>query len=189
MRDTTTMRLPFVAEAEMTPEQRAVYAATVAGKRGRMPPPVEAWLHSPVLADRAQSLGEFIRYDLSLPQQWAEMAILVTARHYRAQYEWFAHKRLALQAGLDPAVIDALRDEREPPLDEAGPRAIYAYATALHRNRTVTPELHDAMVAAYGTKGVVELVGLLGYYALVSMTLNAFDVGLPPGERAEIPAA
>ncbi len=180
------MRLTTIKPEQMSPEQRAVLEATIAGKRGRMPPPAEAWLHSPVLAQRAQHLGEFIRYDTSLPPALNELAILVTAKHWNSHYEWYAHRRLALAAGLDAAIIDAIRDGRDPPLADAGARAIYDYATALHRNRHVSQAQHDAMVAAYGERGVVELVGTCGYYTLVSMTLNAFDVPLPDGETSEL---
>ena len=182
------MRLPILTPATMTPAQRAVYDATIAGKRGRMTPPVEAWLHSPELANRAQSLGEFIRFETCLPPALAEMAILITGRHWNAHFEWYAHRKLAIAAGLDEAVIDAIRDGREPPLADAGARAIYAFATTLHRTRAVPKPLCDAVVAAYGNAGAVDLVGLLGYYTLVSMTLNAFDVGLPDGEVSELAA-
>jgi 4-carboxymuconolactone decarboxylase len=180
------MRLPKIAPENMSGEQRSVREATIAGKRGRMPPPAEAWLHSPQLAQRAQHLGEFIRYDTSLPPALSELAILVTAKHWNSHYEWYAHRRLALAAGLDPAIIDAIRDGRDPPLADAGARAIYDYATTLHRSRNVSQAQHDAMVAAYGERGVVELVGTCGYYTLVSMTLNAFDVKLPDGEKSEL---
>ncbi len=180
------MRLSKIAVEDMTPEQRAVREATIAGKRGRMPPPAEAWLHSPALAQRAQHLGEFIRYDTSLPPALNELAILVTAKHWNSHYEWYAHRRLALAAGLDAAIIDAIRDGREPKLDDPGARAIYDYVTSLHRTRNVTQAQHDAMVAQYGERGVVELVGTCGYYTLVSMTLNAFDVPLPDGEKSEL---
>ncbi|MDE2198755.1 MAG: carboxymuconolactone decarboxylase family protein [Rhodospirillales bacterium] len=180
------MRLPILPPDQMTNEQRAVHAATAAGKRGRVSPPVEMWLHSPVLADRAQRLGEFIRYETSLPPALGEMAILLTARHWGSHYEWYAHRRLALAAGLDPAIIDAIRDERVPDLPDAGARAIYDYATSLHRARAVSQAQHDAVVAAFGARGVVELVGICGYYTLVSMTLNAFDIPLPDGEISEL---
>ncbi|HEY2131421.1 MAG TPA: carboxymuconolactone decarboxylase family protein [Acetobacteraceae bacterium] len=180
------MRLPILKPEQMTPEQRAVHDATVAGRRGRMTPPVEMWLHSPGLAARAQSLGEFIRFDTSLPHALNEMAILITGRHWRAKFEWFAHRRIALEAGLDPAIIDAIRDGREPVLADPGAKAIYDYATTLQRTHAVPQEMHDAMVAAWGERGVVDLVGLLGYYTLVSMTLNAFEVPLPDGEISEI---
>ena len=180
------MRLPILEPAEMTAEQRAVCDTTIAGKRGRMPPPVEMWLHSPRLADRAQHLGEFIRFETRLPHALNEMAILVTAKYWNSHYEWYAHRRIAEAAGLDPAIIDAIRDGREPVLTEPGARAVYHYAAALHRTRMVPQALHDAVVLAFGARGVVELVGVCGYYTLVSMTLNAFEVPLPPGEMSEL---
>lgn len=179
------MRLPILDPATLDDAQRKARDAAIAGKRGRMPPPAEMWLYSPELANRAQALGEFIRFDTSLGAAMAELAILVTARHWSSQYEWYAHKRLALQAGLDPAIIDAIRDRRVPAFTDAGAKAIYDYAGALHRN-AVTQALHDAMVAAWGPKGVVEVVGICGYYTLVSMTLNAFEVPLPEGEAPEL---
>ena len=181
------MRVPILEPDQMTPAQRAAYDATVAGKRGRMPPPAQAWLHSPELCDRAQKLGEFIRFDTCLPPALSELAILITGRHWGSHYEWYAHRKLAVAAGLDAAIIDAIRDGRVPELKDAGARAIYDYATTLLRTRKVSQEQHDAMVAAFGERGVVELVGTLGYYSLVSLTLNAFDVGLPAGEVSEIP--
>ena len=180
------MRLPILDAASLDDAQRAARDAAIAGKRGRMPPPAEMWLYSPEMANRAQSLGEFIRFDTSLGAAMAELAILVTARHWTSHYEWYAHKRLALAAGLDIAIIDAIRDRRDPPFTEAGPRAIYDYARALHETHGVTQAQHDAVVAAYGPRGVVEVVGVCGYYTLVSMTLNAFVVELPEGETSEL---
>jgi 4-carboxymuconolactone decarboxylase len=180
------MRLPLLDPAKLDPAQLAVREATIAGKRGRMPPPAEMWLYSPELANRAQSLGEFIRFDTSLGAALTELAILVTARHWTSHYEWYAHRRLALQAGLDPAIIDAIRDRREPPFADKGARAIYEYATALHRDRNVSQAQHDAVATAFGPRGVVEVVGICGYYTLVSMTLNAFEVPLPEGETSEL---
>lgn len=180
------MRLPILTPAEMTQDQRAVYDATVAGKRGRMTPPVEMWLHSPALADRAQSLGAFIRYETVLPPAWNEMAILITGRHFTAKFEWYAHRKIAIEAGLDPAIADAIRDGRTPDLTDPAAQAIYDYASTLLRTHQVPQILHDAMVTHWGIRGVVDLVGLLGYYSLVSLTLNAFDIPLPEGAVSEI---
>jgi 4-carboxymuconolactone decarboxylase len=132
------MRLMELTPETMTDAQRAVYDETVAGKRGRMVPPVAAWLHSPELARRAQGLGKFIRFDPSLPPALAEMAILVTARHWGSHYEWYAHRKLALAAGLDAGVIDAILHHRAPELADPGARAIYDYATTLHQSRNVS---------------------------------------------------
>lgn len=180
------MRLPELTSDQMTPEQRRVADNAVAGKRGRLPAPLRAWLHSPVFGDRAQSLGEFLRYDTSLGPALSELAILVTARFWTAQYEWYAHKKLALQAGVSPAVCDAIARQERPPLPDAKSEVVYDYATTMHRERTVSQALHDRAVGLLGEAGAVELVGILGYYTLVSMTLNGFGIGLPAGEAEEL---
>ena len=183
------MRLPMLAREQMNAAQRAAYDGTVAGKRGRMAPPHMAWLHSPEFLDRAQRVGEFIRFDTCLPAPLLEMAILITGRHFGSHYEWYAHRRLAEAAGLDASIINAIRDEKTPALADPKARAIYDYATTLLRTRRVSQAQHDAVVAAFGNRGVVELVGTVGYYSLVSLTLNAFEVPLPDGEKSEIPGA
>jgi 4-carboxymuconolactone decarboxylase len=176
------MRLPDLTPEQMTPDQRRVAEKAVAGKRGRLPAPLRAWLHSPEFGDRAQSLGEFLRYDTTLGPALTELAILVTARFWTSQYEWYAHKKLALQAGVSPALCDAIARRERPSFPDAKAELVYDYAMAMHTDRTVTQAMHDRAVAALGEAGVVELVGLLGYYTLVSMTLNGFGIGLPPGE-------
>lgn len=180
------MRVRDLREDEMDPAQRRVAQAASSGKRGRMPAPLRAWLHSPEFGDRAQRLGEFLRYDTTLAPALSELAILVTARFWTSHYEWWAHKREALRAGLDPAVISAIAERRAPVLADPAAQAVYDYATALHHTRQVPDAVHAAAIAALGERGVVELVGVLGYYTLVSMTLNAFSIGLPEGETAEL---
>ena len=180
------MRLTDLPEAAWTPAQRRVAEAAATGKRGRIPAPLRAWLHSPELGDRAQRLGEFVRYDTSLGPYLSELAILVTARAWTAQYEWFAHKREALKAGIEPAVIDAIAARAVPVLDDPKARAVYDYAAALHATHRISEPVHAAALAALGETGLVELVGVLGYYTLVAMTLNAFEIGVPEGETAEL---
>ncbi len=182
------MRLTELTPEQMTPEQRRVAGNAVSGKRGRLPAPLRAWLHSPVLGDRAQSLGEFLRYDTSLGPALSELAILVTARFWTAQYEWYAHKKLALQAGISPAVCDAIARRERPSFPDAKAELVYDYATTMHAERTVPQALHDRAVALLGEAGVVDLVGVLGYYTLVSMTLNGFGIGVPAGEPEELGA-
>ena len=180
------MRVRDLTPEQMTPAQRRVAEAAAAGKRGSVPAPLRAWLHSPEMGDRAQRLGEFLRYDTSLGPALSELAILVTARFWTAQYEWHVHKREALKAGIDPAVINAIAARRAPALADPRAQAVHDYATALHERHEVPDAIHAAALAALGETGVVELVGLLGYYTLVSMTLNAFRIGLPEGEQPEL---
>ncbi|WP_158742645.1 carboxymuconolactone decarboxylase family protein [Acidisphaera sp. L21] len=180
------MRVTDIAPEDMTPAQRRVADAAVAGKRGRLPAPLRAWLHSPEMGDRAQSLGEFLRYDTSLGPVLSELAILVTARFWTSQYEWYAHKKAALAAGMDPAIITAIATRQIPELTDPKAQIVYDYATVLHQTKQVPPDIHTRAIAALGEIGTVELVGLLGYYTLVSMTLNAFEIGLPEGELPEL---
>jgi 4-carboxymuconolactone decarboxylase len=180
------MRVRDLKPEEMNDAQRRVADEAAAGKRGRVPAPLRAWLHSPELGSRAQRLGEFLRYDTSLGPYLSELAILVTARHWTAHYEWYAHKREGLKAGIDPAVIADIAARRRPTLEDPKAAAVYDYAHTLHETHKVPAPIHDAALTALGEQGVVELVGLLGYYTLVAMTLNAFEIGLPEGEPVEL---
>lgn len=180
------MRVRDLARDEMTPAQLHVAEEAVAGKRGRMPAPLRAWIHSPEFGAHAQKLGAFLRYDTCLGPALSELAILVTARVWTSQYEWYVHKREALKAGLDPAVVDAIAARTEPVFADEKACLVYDYATTLNSTRTVPQALHDRAVEMLGERGVVELVGVLGYYTLVSMTLNAFDIAVPAGEAEEL---
>jgi len=180
------MRIRTIGVEDMTMQQRAAHDEAVAGIRGRVPAPMQAWLHSPEMASHAQRLGAFLRYRTSLPPRLSELAILVTARHWTSHYEWFAHRKEAEKAGLESAIIAAIAERRPPPFtDEAG-RIVYEYSKAVHETHAVTQPLHDAAVRILGERGIVELVGILGYYTLVAMTLNAFNIGLPEGEQPEL---
>ena len=181
------MRIPDLRPEQMTDAQRRVAEAAASGKRGRVPAPLRAWLHSPEMGDRAQHLGAFLRYDTSLGPALSELAILVTARFWTSQYEWYAHKKEALKAGVDRAIVAAIANRQSPELDPRQ-RAVYEYAMALHVSHQVPEPVHQAAIAALGETGTVELVGLLGYYTLVAMTLNAFGIGVPEGETPELDA-
>ena len=180
------MRVRDLTREQMNEAQRRVADEAASGKRGRVPAPLRAWIHSPEFGARAQRLGEFLRYDTVLGPQLSELAILVTARFWTSHYEWYAHKREALKAGVDPAVIAAIGARRMPALTDTKARAVYDYAVALHETHLVPEPVHSAALRELGEDGLVELVGLLGYYTLVSMTLNAFEIGLPEGEMPEL---
>jgi 4-carboxymuconolactone decarboxylase len=182
------MRVTDLTVEQMTPAQRLARDEAVSGVRGRVPAPMRAWLHSPEMAGHAQKLGAFVRYKTTLPPAVSEIAILVTARYWTSHFEWYAHKRDALAAGVDPAIITAIAERREPVFTDAMQRAVYVYAKTLHADKVVAKPVHDAVVAVLGETGVVELVGILGYYTLVAMTLNAFEIGLPDGEPVELKA-
>ena len=172
--------------ATMTPEQRRVHEAIAAGPRGQVRGPLAVWLHRPGLADRAQTLGQYCRYDSSLPARLSELAILVTAKVWRAEFEWWAHKQHALKAGLAEAVIDAIRDGREPAFEQADESLVYRFATTLNHERAVPEALYREAVEVLGEGAVVDLTGVLGYYALISMTLKVFEVEPPADAPREL---
>ncbi len=181
-------RFKPLAPDEMTPEQRGVADAIMAGPRGSLRGPFPVLLYSPRIADLAQRLGAYVRFDSVLPQQLRELAILVVARHWTAQYEWYAHREMGLKAGLDPAIPDAIAAGRRPPLNREQV-VIYDFATELLERKQVGDATFAAVRDAFDMQAVVDLVGTIGYYGLVAMTLNVNRTALPPGATPLPPLA
>jgi 4-carboxymuconolactone decarboxylase len=180
------MRLKLLSPGEMNADQKQTYEEAIAGKRGSAPAPMMAWLNSPSVARHATRLGEELRFNTMFPAKLSEIAILVTARHFTAHYEWWAHKRLALKGGMDVAIIDAIRDRRTPNFDDPKGKTIYEVAKSLHEGHGLSKTLYDEAVQVLSLRGLTEVIGLCGYYTLVSFTLNTFEFGLPDGETSEL---
>jgi 4-carboxymuconolactone decarboxylase len=171
----------------MSPEQQQVAQDISAGTRGSyIGGPFEVWLRSPIMADRAQKLGEFLRYKTSLPARLTELAILVTARIWTAQFEWQTHEGFALNSGLSKAVVNDLRLGLNPNFELADEALVYTFCLELYNTKTISGPTYASAMSMFGERGLVELVGLLGYYAMISMTLNVFDVETP-GDRRPLP--
>ena len=179
-------RLDLPPEEAMTEAQKAAVAEAVSGIRGRVPAPMVAWLQNPELASRGQKLGELLRYQTTLEPRLSELAILVCGRHWTSHHEWTAHKREGLKAGMDPEVIAAIAARRTPSLRDAREQAVYDVSTTLLATGRVPKPLYEAGVAALGERGMVELVGILGYYCLVALTLNTFELGIPGSIAPEL---
>ena len=179
-------RIQFMPLAEMTPEQKAVYDEAAGGLRGHAPAPMTAWIRNAEFARRAQKLGEYLRYQTSLPPRLSELAILVTARYWTSHYEWRVHKKEASKAGLSPEVIASIAARQRPAFSSDAETAIYELATSLYQTKSIPDELYRRGVETLGEKAVVELVGVLGYYSLVSMTLNAFEINMPDAIEPEL---
>ncbi len=188
-------RLKALAPSKLDSEQRALFDAITTGKRSRGRPledflldggglrgPFNAWLHAPNIGQPAQRLGEAIRYECRLPPKMRELAILTVAARWRADYEWWAHSRIARAVGLGDETITALKDGVLPSASAAEEIAVHRFAIELMANHQVSDETYREVVALLGDSGTVELVSLLGYYTLVSMLLNAFKVPMPAGE-------
>jgi 4-carboxymuconolactone decarboxylase len=174
-------RLPPLAPERMTPRQREVAEAIAGGPRGGLRGPFQAWLRSPEAADRFQRVGEYVRFQSSIPPALNELAILVTAREWTAQFEWHAHHALAMKAGLPPAIAEAIARGERPAGMDADQSAVYDFATELHHDRSVSDATYAAVAGRFGERGVVDLVAACGYYVAVAMTLNVARVPLPDG--------
>jgi len=176
-------RLPDLDPATYTPEQKKVHDAVVSGPRGRIVGPIKVWLKNPGLAEHAQALGAYCRFGSSLPPRLSELVICTTGAFWKANYEWFAHAPLAIKAGIDPAAIEAIRTGATPKLAKADEQAAYDFARELVTTRRVSEATFTRAKKELGETGVIDMVGIIGYYSLVSVTLNAFEMPLPEGEK------
>lgn len=181
----TGARMPEMTLDQMTPAQRSIAEAIMNGPRGRMSGPFNTWLRSPVLADRLQKVGEYVRFNTSLDKRINEMAILMTAQAWGAQYEWYAHAPLAIKAGLDPAVVKAIGAGQKPDNMKDDEAIVWEFSTQLRRDHSVDDATYAKALEKFGEQGIVDLIAVNGYYDVVSMTLNVAHVR-PPAE-AEMP--
>jgi 4-carboxymuconolactone decarboxylase len=179
-------RLHFPSVEEMTPEQRDVHAEVVSGVRGRMVGPLRAVIHSPDLARRWSRLGEFLRFSTCLPKKLNELAIIVTARRWNSQLEFLIHADAGRTAGLDHRCVEAIRLGEVPTFSDQAEAEVYEFARTLQQTGDVTGDLHAAITARWGARGVVELTGVIGYYTMVSMTLNVHEIPIPSDAAAPL---
>jgi len=156
----------------MSDAQRAAADELIAGPRKGVKGPFVALLRSPELMARLQRVGEFLRFQSSLPVRVSEFATLVVSRQWTQQFEWFTHVPLAIKAGTARETIDALREGRRPATMSAQEALVYDFVTELAVNKGVSDSLYRECVDSLGEQGVLELIGLIGYFTLISMTLN-----------------
>lgn len=181
-----TQRLAAPDPATYSDRQREIHDEIASGPRGGVRGPLAVWLHRPELAAKAQALGRYCRYDSALEPRLSELAILTMARHWSAEYEWFAHKPPALKAGLSPDLIEALRTGAEPPYADADERLTHRVATAVLTTNNVPDALYAEAIEVLGEQRLVDLVGLIGYYTLISATLNVFRISPPEDAPKEL---
>ncbi len=176
-----TQRIPDWTVEALTPAQRKVHDAIVSGPRGKVEGPLRVWLKSPELAQRAQLLGEFCRFGTSLPPRLSELAILVVGAHWRAGFEWHAHAPIAIKAGLSPDIVAAIKERRVPSFAKPDEAAVHRFARELLDSHAISDAAYAGVAAHLGETGAVELVGILGYYTLIAMTIVGFGVPVPEG--------
>jgi len=179
-------RLAQLDENKLDAAQRALLKALRAGPRGKSQAvrgPFAAWMHAPQFGQLAQALGAHARYKTALDPRLSEFAILCTARLWKAQYEWFAHAPIAAKAGVKAKTIEDLRKGRVPKSAAKDERAVYDFIHELYKKRRVGDRNYKRVRAFLSEAAMVELVGILGYYALVAMTLDVFAMLPPESEK------
>lgn len=176
-------RIPLVSAENLTAEQKPVFDNIVGNKhRGnRLPAPYKVALHSPRFAQILQDMGGMMRYETVFPKRLSELAIIITGRYWTCQTEWVAHAPIAIANGLSEAVAEEIRNGRRPKFDQADEEVLYDFCTELHETKFVSEATHKRCVEQFGVRGMIELIGLIGYYTTVAMLLNSQEVPLADG--------
>ncbi len=173
------MRLPKLSPEQLSPRQQEL-AARIAGKRGQVRGPFLCWLHSPELCDRVESLGAYVRFDCSLSEKLREFSILIASRYWDAQHSWNAHVDKAIAAGLPPEVAQAVAESRAPDFKAEDEKVFYQFCKEILENHFVSDDTFAAAQKLFGNHGVVDIIGCLGNFSMLSFCLNAFQVDLDP---------
>jgi 4-carboxymuconolactone decarboxylase len=174
-------RIPLVRHEELSPAGRDVYQS-ILKTRGNLDGPFLAWLHSPDLAAPAEKLGAFCRYSTSLAEIESELLILLVAAHFRCGGEWQIHAPIASRAGLDTESIDAIRTGVAPTLASLRLTVLHTFSDELLNHNQISEASFAHARELFGDRGCVEIVGVVGYYSLVAMTMNAFEIRCADGD-------
>jgi 4-carboxymuconolactone decarboxylase len=170
----------------MTIAQSKVYDKIISGKRGKIVGPLRAALHSPKLADRWQALGEFLRFETSLPAHISELAIICAGRYWNCQLEWAIHSGIAEEAGLTDEVIESIREAQAPDFDDHLQGAVYDFSRELLEYGQVSDAVYHELLGLIDVAALVELTAVIGYYSMVALMLNVHQVPLPENENGSL---
>lgn len=172
---------------ELSPEQKAVADLVLSGKiQGGTGGPLNTLLRSPILAESIARYGEYERFRVPIPEKLKELAVLVTTRYWTAQFPWYAHHRAATQAGLKEPIAQAIAEGRRPTGMDADETLVYSFTAELLKTTAVSDATFNAMKQRFTERGVVEFIGLMGYYGIVAMAVNTDRYPLPAGVAAEL---
>ena len=178
---TKTPRMPPIPDAQMTAAQKQVVADVMAGPRKHLVGPFIPMLRSPDFMSRLQKTGEYLRFNSAFEPRLSEMVILITARLWTQNFEWYAHDPIAEKAGLKRATIDAIAEGRRPTTMADDEAIVWDFLDELSRTRQVSDVTYQRTLKAFGERGVIDLVGIHGYYSLLAMVLNVSQAPIPEG--------
>lgn len=181
-------RLGPIPPDKMSEAQKAAVASIMAGPRGHMGGPFSALLRSPELMNRVQKVGEYLRFICPIEKRLGEFAAIIASRHYEQQFEWWAHYRQAVEAGLKPEIGDAVREGRRPTGMREDEEILYDFLTEALRNNGVCDATYARAVGFYGEAGIIDLLGVAGYYGLLALVMNVARTPVPEGPPLPLPA-
>jgi 4-carboxymuconolactone decarboxylase len=176
-------RMPPIPPERMTEAQKKAVDEFRAARNADVGGPFAPLLRSPEVMNRARAMGDYLRFKSVLPPRLSEFAILITARQWTQNYEWDAHNRIALQAGLSQEIVTALADGRRPERMAEDEDILYSFCTELQRNQSVSDATYARAVGKFGEQGVIDMIGISGYYTLLAMVLNTARTPVPPGRQ------
>lgn len=176
-----TPRMAPIPDAQMSPAQKVFVADMVSGPRGHVVGPFIPLMRSVDFAGRLQKTGEYLRFNSAFEPRLSEMAILITARLWSQNFEWYAHRPIAEKAGLRTSIIEAIAQARRPDAMAHDEAAIWDFLDELSRTRAVSGPTYDRALQLFGERGIIDLVGIHGYYSLLAMVLNVSQAPIPDG--------
>ena len=181
-------RMPPIPRDKMTEAQKKAADELIAGRRGNLTGPFHPLLRSPEFMSRLQKMGEYLRFENTLGQRLTEFVILLTARQWTQQYEFDAHQTLALKAGVSQELITAIAEGRRPQAMTEDQQIAYDFSTELHRNKSVSDTTYARAVKKFGDQGVIDMIGVTGYYSMIAMVMNVTRTPLAPGKTPPLAA-
>lgn len=179
-------RMPAIPLDKMTDLQRQYAEAIIKGPRGALYGPFIPLIRSPELMDSAQRMGDYLRYKSAIGNQLGELVILIVARRWTQQVEWSIHEPIALQAGIEPEVVMAIAEGRRPAGLSADEEIVYDFCDEINANRCVSDTTYESAVTRFGEQGVIDMLGLNGYYTFLSMIMNGARTAVPDGKAGAL---
>jgi 4-carboxymuconolactone decarboxylase len=181
-------RMPMIPDERLTPEQRKAAAELTAGPRGEVKGPFVSLIRSPEFMRRVQKVGEYIRFICPIDKRLNEFAAIIAARHWNQQFEWWAHYRQALEAGLKREIADAVAEGRRPTGMAEDEEIVYDLLTEVLVNKGAAEATYARAVRKFGEQGLIDIIGIAGYYALLAMVMNVTRTAVPEGPPLPLPA-
>lgn len=174
-------RLPVIPADQYTEEQKQAAAEFEAARKAPVFGPFEPLMHSPKMMNLSRSMGDYLRYQSAIGNTLSELVILVTAREWTQDYEWYVHAPIALKAGIKQEIVDAIAEGRRPEGMNEDEQMVYDFSIELHRNKRVSDVTYARVQQRFGNKGIVDLTGINAYYSLLAMQMNVAEYPLPAG--------